>query len=119
MMKSAESSGGLAPATWVMQSGALSMIAGTAHHLLASVEFVGGEPPALLALGPRYARADEGEHDHEADQEGEHLSAHPRAHPRVRDGAVGERCELPWQQDVGRNQRAVGLDDLLGRPGVL
>src|SRR5690348_13725406 len=78
-MKSAESSAGLAPLMCRMQLGALSMMAGTAGHLLDCVEVVGGHLLALLALGPGDACANDREHDHQAGQEGEHLSAHPRS----------------------------------------
>src|SRR6266508_695591 len=99
-MKSAESSAGFAPETCAMHAGALSMIAGTAGHLLDSVELVGAHPPALLALGPGHARAHEAEHDRQADQEGEHLTTHSRADPVAGSGAVGERRQLAWQEHL-------------------
>src|SRR5215207_1246919 len=65
MMKSAESSAGLAPPTLVMQLGALSMIAGMA--------LLPGVAPALGAHGPLHGCADHGEHDRDGDGEAHHF----------------------------------------------
>src|SRR5829696_10435225 len=99
MMKSAESSAGLAPATWAMQSGALSMIAGIA--VLPEVA------PALCAHGPLHRGADDGQHDRDGDEEAEHLGSRPL---EIRQLAVvplepGDRCRL--------HQRPVRLEYLL------
>src|SRR5687767_984398 len=64
MMKSAESSAGLAPSTVVTQSGALSMIAGTAPPLL-----LAAVPPEHPAREP----ADDDDHDHDAEHEVGHV----------------------------------------------
>src|SRR5829696_7483154 len=63
-MKSAESSGGLAPLTCATHSGALSMIAG--------MTLLRQDAPALSAHGPLHGSADDHEHDGQRDQETEH-----------------------------------------------
>src|SRR5215217_1303477 len=99
MMKSAESSAGLAPATFATQSGALSMMAGIA--VLPEVA------PARRAHGPLYASADDGEHDRERYGERQHLGPRPLELGRL---AVGQ---LAPRHDRGLDERAVGLQYLL------
>src|SRR5215207_3850615 len=87
-MKSAESSAGLAPLTFITHDGALSMMAAMA--VLPQVA------PALRARGPLHRCSDDGEHEQKRDREGQHhgptLSASGgRPSPRWATSAVSTR----------------------------
>src|SRR5215208_5613051 len=105
MMKSAESSAGLAPATFATQLGALSMIA--------DIDPLPRVAPALLAHGPLDAREDQGEQQDVGDEQAQHRS--PPQRREVLAGAV----HLAPVDDLSFNQRPVGLDDLLQHHPVL